>query len=192
MKKLNLGCGFDKKSGWVNADRFSACDPDIQFDLEKTPWPLPNNEFDIILLKHVLEHVGQSYEGFKSIVRELYRISKHNGLIEIHVPHFRHDTFWSDPTHVRAFTLLTFEMLSKENNEKWISQKANYSMLALDMGVDFRIEKALQIYDNAWIQKEMTGQINRGELRVIANERWNVIREMQIVLKTVKPSHGCA
>ena len=29
---------------------------------------------------------------------KLYRVIAHDGVIEIHVPHFRHENWWSDPT----------------------------------------------------------------------------------------------
>ena len=38
MRKLNLGCGFDKRDGFVNADNFAECEPDIHIDIEQTPW----------------------------------------------------------------------------------------------------------------------------------------------------------
>ena len=130
MRKLNLGCGFDKREGFVNADNFAECAPDIHIDIEQTPWPLEDNSFDFILMKHVLEHVGAEFKTFASVMRELYRVISSEGMIEIHVPHFRHDTWWSDPTHVRAFTPLTFWMMSKKQNDEWIAKRANYTMLA--------------------------------------------------------------
>ena len=30
MIKLNLGCGFDKRDGFVNADNFAECAPDVR------------------------------------------------------------------------------------------------------------------------------------------------------------------
>ena len=58
-------------------------------NIEDTPWDFSDNEFDYVLLKHVLEHVGESYFlKFKSIMQELYRVTKNNGLIEIHIPYF--------------------------------------------------------------------------------------------------------
>lgn len=75
MKRLNLGCGFDKRDGWVNADNFKECSPDLLFNIENTPWPIKDSEFDYILMKHVLEHVGASLEVFASIMRELYRVA---------------------------------------------------------------------------------------------------------------------
>ncbi len=187
MKKLNLGCGFDHRNGYVNADSFEECKPDVLMNIEETPWNFSDNEFDHILLKHVLEHVGQSYITFKSIMQELYRSTKNNGTIEIHIPHFRHDTFWSDPTHVRAFTLLTFQMMSKTQNDEWIKKKANYSMIAYDMRVNFEVVNAVQVYDNHWIRKESNGEISREQLRKWASEKWNIVKELQITLKALKP-----
>ena len=187
MKKLNLVCGFDYRNGYVNADNFEECKPDVLMNIEDTPWNFNDNEFDYVLLKHVLEHVGQSYSKFKSIMQELYRVTKNNGTIEIHIPYFKHDTYWSDPTHVRAFTLLTFQMMSKAQNDDWIKKKANYSMIAYDMRVNFEVVHAAQVYDNSWIQKELNGEVTREKLREIAAVQWNVVRELKVKLKVIKP-----
>ena len=187
MKKLNLGCGFDRRDDYINADNFKECNPDILINIRETPWLFEDNEFEHILIKHVLEHVGKDYEEFRLIMKELYRITKNQGTIEIHVPHFRHDTFWSDPTHVRAFTPLTFQMMSKSQNDEWIRRKANYSMIAYEMGVNFEIINLAQVYDTFWLQKEEKGEIERDELRQIAGRQWNVVKELQITLKTIKP-----
>ena len=121
--------------------------PDIHIDIEQTPWPLADNSFDYILRKHVLEHVGADFKTFACVMRELCRVIAPGDIIEIHVPHFRHGTWWSDPTHVRAFTPLTFRMMSKEQNNEWIAKRANYTMLAHVMQVDFEIVEAVQVYD---------------------------------------------
>ncbi|WP_425989049.1 class I SAM-dependent methyltransferase [Brevundimonas sp. TWP2-3-2] len=186
MRKLNLGCGFDKREGFVNADSFPECDPDVMMDIESFPWPFEDNAFDYILMKHVLEHVGATFDVFTKVMQELYRITAKDGIVEIHVPHFRHDTFWSDPTHVRAFTPLTFEMMSRRRNDDWIARKANYSMIAYAMNVDFEVEHASQTYDSSWVAKEQRGEITREQLRVAANETWNVVKELQIRIRAVK------
>lgn len=186
MKRLNLGCGFDKRAGWDNADNFAECAPDLLFDIETTPWPIPDNAYDLILMKHVLEHVGQTFEEFAQIIRELYRVIAPGGTIEIHVPHYRHDTWWSDPTHVRAFTPLTFRMLSKQQNDQWIASKANYTMLAYLIGVDFEVNEAIQVYDSQWWQKVEQGQISKEQIRALADTQWGVVKELQVKLKAVK------
>jgi predicted SAM-dependent methyltransferase len=186
MKRLNLGCGFDKREGWVNADNFEACSPDLFVDIRSTPWPIGDNEYGYILMKHVLEHVGQTFEEYSRIIQELYRISAPNGTIEIHVPHYRHDTWWSDPTHVRAFNLLTFKMMSKRQNDEWIANKANYTMLAHVMGVDLEVAEAVQVYDQAWWQQVEQGKISKEQLRAMAETQWGVVKELQVKLRVVK------
>ncbi len=187
LRRLNLGCGFDKKDDWVNADSFAACDPDVLMNMEETPWPFADDGFDHILLKHVLEHVGQTYPMFRAIMRELYRIAAPDGLIEIHVPHYRHETFWSDPTHVRAFTPLTFEMMSRKKNDEWIAKRMNYSMIAYDMEVDFDVEQIVQVYDPHWVAKVERGEITKDRLRQLASDTWGVARELRVRLRARKP-----
>jgi predicted SAM-dependent methyltransferase len=184
--KLNLGCGFDKRDGWLNVDNFAECAPDKLVDIEQTPWDLPTDGFELVLMKHVLEHVGATFDGFAAVMRELYRITEPGGIVEIHVPHFRHDTYWSDPTHVRAFTPLTFQMMSKRQNREWIAARANYTMLALVLDVDFELESASQTYDSRWWKKVEDGVMTRDELRLEAHRSWNVVRELQVRLRAVK------
>ena len=186
--KLNLGCGFDKREGWLNVDNFPECEPDQRLDIEQTPWDLPSDAFEHVLMKHVLEHVGADFKVFAAVMRELHRVTRADGIVEIHVPHVRHDTFWSDPTHVRAFTPLTFQMMSKRQNRAWMEARANYTMLAFVMDVDFEVEGIVQVYDPYWWSQVERGELTREALRQIANERWNVVRELQVRLRAVKPS----
>jgi predicted SAM-dependent methyltransferase len=184
--KLNLGCGFDRREGWLNVDNFGECQPDRLLDLEQTPWDLPSDAFDEILLKHVLEHVGADFATFAAVMRELHRVAAPDAIVEIHVPHVRSDTFWSDPTHVRAFTPLTFRMMSKRQNREWMARRGNYTMLAMLMDVDFELESAIQVYDPAWWAKVQSGELTQDDLRQLADERWNVVRELQVKLRAVK------
>lgn len=185
--RLNLGCGFDKRDGWLNVDNFDSCEPDLMLDIEMTPWGLPSDKFEHVLLKHVLEHVGQDFPTFSRVMQELYRITAPGGLVEIHVPHVRHDTFWSDPTHVRSFTPLTFQMMSKRQNLAWVEARANYTMLALVMGVDFEVENIVQVYDQAWVNRVASGEMTQEQLREKAVTSWNVARELKVKLRAVKP-----
>jgi SAM-dependent methyltransferase len=186
VKKLNLGCGFDKRQDFVNADNFAECEPDVFCDLESFPYPFADNEFEYVLMKHVLEHVGAAFPVFKQIMQELYRITSPNGIVEIHVPHYGHYTFWADPTHVRGFSDLTFRMMSKAQNDIWIANGANYSMLAYMMNVDFEFLGASQVYDQDWLKREQSGEISRAQLRAAAKTDWGVVRELHVKIKAVK------
>ena len=184
--KLNLGCGFDKREGFINADSFADCQPDVLMDIEKTPWPFEDNRFEHILMRHVLEHVGETRERFFAVIRELYRVCKPNATVEIHVPHFLHKTFYSDPTHVRPITDVTMRMLSKAQNETWIAERANYTMLAKMLDVDFVIKEAWQTYDDAWKSRMARGDVSLEEVREFALQYAGVIHELRFVLRAVK------
>jgi len=97
MKKLNLGCGEFKKEGYVNVDYFSVSAPDIKHDLNKFPYPFKDNEFGLIESSHLLEHLDDPFR----VMKELYRISKNDGIIIIRVPHFSRG--FTHPEHKRGF-----------------------------------------------------------------------------------------
>ena len=111
--KVNIGCGFNKLDGYLNVDHFPECTPDILWDLENTPWPFDDGTVDELVAHHVLEHLGQDTTVFSEILKELYRVMCPDGLVHITVPHPLHPTFMADPTHVRAFTVDTFYMMSR-------------------------------------------------------------------------------
>jgi len=77
-------------------------------------------------------------------------------------------------------------MMSRAQNDIWIKDRANYSMIAYAMDVDFETVWAAHIYDDLWLQRENSGEFNREELRKMAAERWGVIRELQVKLRAVK------
>jgi len=187
IRKLNLGCGFDIRPDFVNADSFSESRPVRLPPAPPPDWPFDDGRFDHVLMKHVLEHVGKDFDVFAQIMRNLHRILSPGGILEIHVPHYRHETYWSDPTHVRAFTPLTFRMMSKRQNDEWIAARANYTMLAYVMGVDFEVRQAVQVYDGAYVTAMNERRMTKDEIRRRAETDWGVVRELQFQLEAIKP-----
>ncbi len=110
QNKLNLGCGTDIRSGWVNLDIAPLPGVDVIHDLKKLPLPFPDNTFDFILAKDVLEHVD-----LVPVMGELHRILKKEGTLKLQSPHFTGIEFWQDPTHVKSFSIRTFEFFVKNS-----------------------------------------------------------------------------
>jgi len=79
---LNVGCGRQKLFGAINVDAFESCEPDVVWDLNKTPWPFPDDYADYILASHILEHLIDYWPA----VLEFARILKVGGSVEIRVP----------------------------------------------------------------------------------------------------------
>lgn len=109
MNKLNIGSGTDYKKGWINLEMDKDQKRDVTFNLEdiiskNSKLPFEDNYFDYIYCCHVLEHITIPLP----ILRELYRVCKIKGQIEIHVPY----GIWSFSVldHKRMFFLNTFEV----------------------------------------------------------------------------------
>jgi len=81
--RVHLGCGQNLFKNWLNIDKFEER-ADLQIDLDKTPWPLPDNHFSEIYMCHVLEHLTD----VQKVMDEIWRISKNDSKITIIVPHF--------------------------------------------------------------------------------------------------------
>jgi len=84
MNKLHLGCGEDYKDGYLNVDFHNHFKVDMVFNLNQFPYPFENSRFDEIIAFHVLEHLNDPF----TVMKELYRIIKPEGILHIKVPHF--------------------------------------------------------------------------------------------------------
>jgi ubiquinone/menaquinone biosynthesis C-methylase UbiE len=184
-EKLNLGSGFDYRDGFINADKFPECSPDVLMDIEATPWVFETDQFSFLLMKHSLEHVGAEYGSFKKIIQEIYRVCRHEAAVEIHVPHYRHTSYFSDPTHVRVITENTFYLLSKRKNDEWIESKANYSMLAYDMKVNFEVIQMDAVPSNEYTK--LFPDVTKEQRILDGLFKMNVYKEMRFLLKVIKP-----
>ena len=85
--KLNLGCGANRKSGWVNID-FYHSSSDLQLDLRE-PWPFPEASVAYIYCEHVFEHFQFEIE-VPHVLSEALRVLVPQGVFDIGVP----DTEW--------------------------------------------------------------------------------------------------
>lgn len=56
--KLELGGGKDPQPGFFNIDILDLPEVDLIWDLERTPWPLPDNCVLSAISSHVLEHLN--------------------------------------------------------------------------------------------------------------------------------------
>ena len=178
--KLNLGSGSKILKGYVNVDKFQYYKPDVVHDLEKFPYPFEDNSVDEILLSHVLEHIGQNPDVFNNIIKELYRICKNNSIVDIRVPHPRHDDFISDPTHVRPITILGLQLYDKNLNEKWEKMNAANTPLALIHGVNFMIKDVNFVLEKNYIKLLENKEIDQNELQECIKKYNNVVKEMKI------------
>ena len=184
--KLNLGCGERREEGYVNVDKFG--EPDVKHDLEQFPWPWEDNSVEEVMMIHVLEHLGQLTEVYLGIIKELYRVCEPDATIRIAVPHYRHDNFAADPTHVRPITPLGMSLFSQRNNRTWIEQGASNSPLGIYNEVDFELVKTNLTPSQVWFNRYPN---HRQDVNMLMRETKiynNLIEQVDMELRVIKPA----
>jgi len=81
---LDVGCGQNKFAGAIGIDSNLRSHADVIHDLGVFPYPFENDQFDLVICRHVIEHVPDVM-GF---VTELHRITKPGGRLKIVTPHY--------------------------------------------------------------------------------------------------------
>lgn len=98
-RNLNVGCALRPEPGFVNLDCDAQNNPDVVWDLERTPLPFGADEFDCVFGSHVFEHI----RNFVPLVEDFHRILKPGGHLISVTPYLGSDDAWSSPHHVRGF-----------------------------------------------------------------------------------------
>lgn len=178
---MKLNIGERRYPGFVNAFNEENENVDFAFDFETKDWPFQDDSVEEVIVHHVLEHLG---EGFIHFMKELYRVCKHGAVIHIRVPHYRHESFYADPTHKRAITGDAFRMMSKKQNNLAKERQLNTSRLAHKHSVDFEVLKDEMIPDERF--RNMFNNASSSEAELYILQHWNIILETYIQITAIK------
>lgn len=85
--KIQAGCGYRPKPGWVNIDLFNDL-ADFELDLRER-WPFSDGAAAIVYSEHVFEHFEAPHET-RHFLAEAYRVLAPGSRLSIGVP----DTEW--------------------------------------------------------------------------------------------------
>jgi SAM-dependent methyltransferase len=108
---LNLGAGRKRRSDAVNVDLVADTNPELVWDLNCRPWPLPSDHFREVLASDVIEHL----EDIVSVMEEIHRICLPGAIVRITLPHFSCANAFRDPTHRHYFSWFSFHYFTGEN-----------------------------------------------------------------------------
>lgn len=103
MKTLILGAGrhVERKPGHTYLDVMPFQNIDIVHNLNKTPWPIPDNSYELICAIHLVEHL----DSLVNFMNECHRILVKGGELYLETPTagIDIDLTHADPTHVRCY-----------------------------------------------------------------------------------------
>jgi SAM-dependent methyltransferase len=110
-KRLNLGCGRIKRPECWNVDVVPDVAPDLVWDLDRRPYPLPRNHFEQIWALDVVEHLA----SVKEFLEEVHDLLAPGGTIEITTPHFSCSNSFTDPTHRHHLGYFSFDYFTADH-----------------------------------------------------------------------------
>jgi len=180
MKILHLGCGPHKlksdKGKVVGLDIVDLPGVDVVHNLDKTPWPFKDNEFDSICAPHVIEHLHDTLPA----IEEIWRITKPGGIVDIAVPHFSSPNAFGDPTHKSYFSLVSFDYFT-ENCDLNFYSNARFKIVEKVINIEIPRAKSLN--------KFLNRIFNHGRLKYFFEtfiSRIFPIKEIIVKLKVIK------
>lgn len=83
LRKMQIGCGTNVLSGWLNTDH-SPWNDSVAFLDAAAPFPLPAGSMDYVFSEHMIEHI--EYAQGQAMLRECSRVLRPGGVIRIATP----------------------------------------------------------------------------------------------------------
>jgi hypothetical protein len=113
--KLDIGCGKNKKEGFLGVDQYKLPGVDLVTDLNKA-WPWKTGSVEEVNASHFIEHLTNLDGKWERVhfFNELYRILRVGGKASLVFPHWCSNRYYGDPTHKEPFSEMGFYYLSKD------------------------------------------------------------------------------
>jgi len=169
---LNIGSSYNTKPesiGWVNFDLLALQGVGVQGDANILPFK--DSSFLEVNLEHVYEHIPEPL----ALMEEVYRVCKHEAMVTIRCPYYRHMDAFGDPGHVHAINEQSFVYLldSHYGNRNRMSQ--------YEHKFRFKTKAQLKIKDI---------QYNHPMFEKYEDIIWGVTREIVCMLTAIKPEEN--
>ncbi len=81
--KLNLGCGLDHRSGYINIDALDSVGADLVMDITDK-FPFEDNSIEEIVAQDILEHLTANQQ--KDVFQEISRVLQMGGILKVRIP----------------------------------------------------------------------------------------------------------
>lgn len=131
--RLILGAGkhTPKEEGDIFVDIRPFHRVDTVHDLNKIPWPFPDNTYSHVSAIHLVEHL----QSLLDFMNEAWRVLAKGGSMYVVTPHAGKDTEleFADPTHVRCYTKFSIiNYFTLTGIEQWGYTDKAWAILNID------------------------------------------------------------
>ncbi|MDR9853300.1 methyltransferase domain-containing protein [Paenibacillus sp. VCA1] len=182
--KIDIGCGYNKQSGYIGIDRFETPDTKIVCDIDRGI-PLEDNSVEYVMASHFLEHC----EDLMATMEEIYRICKHKAIICIAAPYYNTSLNVANPYHkqvfnehtARFFTTDSFSVIPEE--DYYFPHAPVWGLGASDnsnLKIDFRCLKIEYFYFPEY------RRLDKNEKAKLRQSSMNIVDQILIHLVVVK------
>lgn len=138
---LHIGCGKNKVPGSIGVDLNPKSNADIIHNLNRFPYPFPNNRFDQIMAFNIIEHL----DDIVKVMEEIYRIAKIGAKVYITTGHFSSLDSFTDPTHKHFFTSRTLDyFIPGTHLYKYDYSEARYKKIRVWIGPEKNVNPLLK------------------------------------------------
>lgn len=135
--KINLGCGYNKKDGFLNIDIREELRPDIVADISDS-LPFKDNTISQVMALDFLEHipVGKTI----GVIEEIYRVLENNGILFHFTPSTDGRGAFQDPTHLSFWNKNSWLYYVDDRYRNLYGIKAKFSGSNEDVITDKRMK----------------------------------------------------
>jgi hypothetical protein len=120
--KIDIGCGPNKKEGFIGLDQYAFPGVDHVVALGRDPLPFGDGTVEEAHASHFIEHLTQIERCH--LMNELHRVMKPGAKMAVIVPHWGSTRAYGDPTHQwPPISEMWFYYLSKA----WRDQNAQHT-----------------------------------------------------------------
>ena len=178
LLKLNLGSGKNPLPGYINVDKFGV--PDVLHDLETFPWPWETSSVGEVVLRHVLEHLGETTAIYFGIIKGTLQGMRTRGANLDHGSASPSQLLPGRPRpRLHAVTAQSMQLFSKAMNTAWAEKGTVNSPLGLYLDVDFQTENVTYVLEEPWATQFDKNQLTQAELAQAANKYNNVVKKIR-------------
>jgi len=135
-RKIDVGCGASKRSGYVGLDLFLLPGVDIVRDVDRHGLPFSDGTITTVYASHVLEHV----RDLVHLMNEISRVCCSGAEVELIVPTLLGPWAAGDPTHVRLFNARTFGYFTGQAEEAYAGINARFELIEQVVSTSMRVK----------------------------------------------------